>query len=397
MPSILSPYRPDPKAYAVACAVEEAIKPDRVILFGSRAWGDFDSGSDIDLLIITDDERRDKREVELAVALRTAKQEYGPRAAVDLVHMSEGAFHFLRCERNRIAGQAEATHTPSRSHAVRGKPQAKRMQARMLEVAESDLIKRQNGCDCWIRRYLANHFDAAPNGAYEAVMGAHCLRRGYGTDSHRFDDGSGAIWTWDDNGKGDLLTLWAVRADMDAEIDEAIGEVTRDLRGFNGFWSWEMQRKGRLGAPRRPVEMKAGDEVLKVAEVLMDGGYWVDKFFCGWQECGADRGEKARLNYSKMLFFLVTSVIPKPPNRRGEIDIMLLLYGSKRSFAPRPAPPDCAPDVLLVHEIVAGRVALQQYAQAVLGVASTNQTQKKTEAVIFPYRYGAVAMGVGRP
>ena len=108
MPSILSPYRPDPKACAVARAVEEAIHPDRVILFGSRARGDFNADSDIDLLIITDAERRDKWEYvrHSEVAHRKSEEVYEHWVGVDLVHMSEAAFHYGRRARNHIAGQA---------------------------------------------------------------------------------------------------------------------------------------------------------------------------------------------------------------------------------------------------------------------------------------------------
>ena len=108
MANILSSCRPDPKACAVARAVEEAIHPDRVILFGSRARGDFNADSDIDLLIITDAERRDKWESERnrVVAHRKIEEVYDHWVGVDLVHMSEAAFHYGRRARNHLAGQA---------------------------------------------------------------------------------------------------------------------------------------------------------------------------------------------------------------------------------------------------------------------------------------------------
>ena len=272
---------------------------------------------------------------------------------------------------------------------------AERMQARMFEVAEGDLTKRYNGCDCWIRRYLVNHFGAVPNGAYEDAMAAVRLPRGYGTDSHRFKDGSGTIWTWDEDGKGDQLAVWATRADMDREIDEAVGEVTRELRAFNGFWGWEMERKDRLGEPTRPAIMEEGDQILKEANALMDGGLWVDKFIFGWLERGAGRAERARLGYQKTLLFLICSAIPKPANRAsGEIDIFLMLWSSKRSFVPTPAPSDYAPEAQRVHEIVAARLALQQYAIALVGFDRWNQS---LIAVGDAYRYGAIAMGLDRP
>ena len=44
----------DPKARSVAKAVYDALNPCVVILFGSRARGDFRRDSDVDLLVITD-------------------------------------------------------------------------------------------------------------------------------------------------------------------------------------------------------------------------------------------------------------------------------------------------------------------------------------------------------
>ena len=108
MPNILSQHRPDPKACAVARAVEDSVHPDRVILFGSRARGDFNADSDIDLLIVTDADRRDKWEYvrNSAVARRKIEEVYGDLIGVDLVHMSVDAFHDGRRARNHLAGQA---------------------------------------------------------------------------------------------------------------------------------------------------------------------------------------------------------------------------------------------------------------------------------------------------
>lgn len=99
---------PDPKACAVARAVGEAVRPDRVILFGSRARGDFTPDSDIDLLIITDSGPVDQQTYQRssAAARRKVAELYGDSISVDLVRMSEGAFHDGRRARNHVAGQA---------------------------------------------------------------------------------------------------------------------------------------------------------------------------------------------------------------------------------------------------------------------------------------------------
>ena len=108
MPDTQFYHRPDPKACAVARAVEDSVHPDRVILFGSRARGDFNADSDIDLLIVTDADRRDKWEYvrNSEVAHRKIEEVYDHLIGVDLVHMSVDAFHDGRRARNHIAGQA---------------------------------------------------------------------------------------------------------------------------------------------------------------------------------------------------------------------------------------------------------------------------------------------------
>ena len=99
---------PDTRACAVARAVFDAVHPDAVILFGSRARGDFTPDSDIDLLVVTGDRRVDPREYRLtsAAARRKAAEVYGDGVNVDLVHMTGSDFDYYRRARNHVAGQA---------------------------------------------------------------------------------------------------------------------------------------------------------------------------------------------------------------------------------------------------------------------------------------------------
>ncbi len=108
MPMHLTRYAPDPKACAVARAVGEAVRPDRVILFGSRARGDFSPHSDIDLLIITGSNSmgRQKYQRTSAAAHRKVEELYGDSISIDLVRLNERAFHDGRRARNHVAGQA---------------------------------------------------------------------------------------------------------------------------------------------------------------------------------------------------------------------------------------------------------------------------------------------------
>ena len=103
-------YVHDPKARAVAKAVYDALRPRSVILFGSRARGDFRRDSDVDLLIITDADRMDNDEYMLARDAAHAKsaEVYGARSllGVDVLNMSAEKFRHCRRAKNHVAGQA---------------------------------------------------------------------------------------------------------------------------------------------------------------------------------------------------------------------------------------------------------------------------------------------------
>ncbi len=108
MPTPPTLLTPDPNACAVARAVGDAVRPDRVILFGSRARGDFSPDSDVDLLVITDSDTMDNGSYQRAssIAHGKAAELYGGSIGVDLVRISEGDFHYGRRARNHVAGQA---------------------------------------------------------------------------------------------------------------------------------------------------------------------------------------------------------------------------------------------------------------------------------------------------
>ena len=98
----------DPKARQVAMAVYRAVQPRMVILFGSRARGDYHDGSDIDLLIITGRERADDDGFVKAsrTGHRKAEEVYGYPIAVDVLHLTGEEFADRRRARNHVAGQA---------------------------------------------------------------------------------------------------------------------------------------------------------------------------------------------------------------------------------------------------------------------------------------------------
>ena len=84
------------------------VRPDRVILFGSRARGDYSPHSDVDLLIITDSDSTDRQKYRRTsvTAHRKVEELYDNSIDVELVRMSNRTFHDGRRARNHVAGQA---------------------------------------------------------------------------------------------------------------------------------------------------------------------------------------------------------------------------------------------------------------------------------------------------
>ena len=101
----------DPRAKAVAEAVYDAVHPLAVILFGSRARGDYRDDSDVDLLVITADENdgadwRGRYVDACATAHEKAEAVYGFPMGVDVVDMPASRFADCRRAKNHVAGQA---------------------------------------------------------------------------------------------------------------------------------------------------------------------------------------------------------------------------------------------------------------------------------------------------
>ncbi len=98
----------DPKARAVAQAVYDAIRPLAVILFGSRARGDYRDDSDVDLLVIINDDADDRATYAAAraAAHRKLDELYDLRVGVDVLDFTKSRFAYCRRARNHVAGQA---------------------------------------------------------------------------------------------------------------------------------------------------------------------------------------------------------------------------------------------------------------------------------------------------
>ena len=101
----------DPKAKTVAEAVYDAVSPVAVILFGSRARGDYREDSDVDLLVITADDLDDanwrgRYVAASAAAHKKAREVYGFPMGVDVVDIPASKFADCRRAKNHVAGQA---------------------------------------------------------------------------------------------------------------------------------------------------------------------------------------------------------------------------------------------------------------------------------------------------
>ena len=102
---------PDARACAVARAVYDELRPRSVIVFGSRARGDFRADSDLDLMVIFDAESdggltNDGYVAGSRAANLKAEELYGGFLNVDLLRMTESDFQDRRRARNHVAGQA---------------------------------------------------------------------------------------------------------------------------------------------------------------------------------------------------------------------------------------------------------------------------------------------------
>ena len=103
----MASQKADPKAIAVARAVQDAAPADAVIvLFGSRARGDYRQRSDIDLMMLVP--KRDPSDTETSaharrIACAAAELEYGYAMQVDVLQLDHPRFRRCRRAVNHVA------------------------------------------------------------------------------------------------------------------------------------------------------------------------------------------------------------------------------------------------------------------------------------------------------
>ena len=100
-------YQPDPKALLVAQATQKVEQPELTILFGSRARGDHEERSDIDIMLIQAIEpRKEHKEAAVRKAEYTADEIYGQPVTVQLVWRTLDEFRKMRRYTNSVETRA---------------------------------------------------------------------------------------------------------------------------------------------------------------------------------------------------------------------------------------------------------------------------------------------------
>ena len=181
----------DPLALAVAEAVQRSVAPARVILFGSRARGDYRYDSDIDLMVITNAADTTAAELKAKLTARECLRLQQADIGVDVVTMTVTSFRRACRANQHVAGQAH-NHGISMSNESLdnvvpepdGYPDHWPETARRLQTVEewlyhvNDMLDRESGP----QRVMGFGAQQAVENALKAWLSTHNLQRNYGHD-----------------------------------------------------------------------------------------------------------------------------------------------------------------------------------------------------------------------
>ena len=181
----------DPLALAVAEAVQRSVAPARVILFGSRARGDYRYDSDIDLMVITNAADTTAAELKAKLTARECLRLQQADIGVDVVTMTVKSFRRACLANQHVAGQAH-NHGISMSNESLdnvvpepdGYPDHWPETARRLQTVEewlyhvNDMLDRESGP----QRVMGFGAQQAVENALKAWLSTHNLQRNYGHD-----------------------------------------------------------------------------------------------------------------------------------------------------------------------------------------------------------------------
>ncbi len=181
----------DPLALAVAEAVQRSVAPARVILFGSRARGDYRPDSDIDLMVITDAADTTATEIKAKLTARECLLLQQTDLGVDVVTMTVEAFRRACRANQHVAGQAHNHGIRMSSESLDniapepdGYPDHWPETVRRLQTVEewlyhvNDMLDQESGP----QRVMGFGAQQAVENALKAWLSTHNLPRNYGHD-----------------------------------------------------------------------------------------------------------------------------------------------------------------------------------------------------------------------
>ncbi len=99
--------KPDPHALEIARAVQKQVAPDTVILFGSRAAGDYREDSDVDILVVTQDKETPRSRPGAGDTANEYMKSHPPLLEVRIMSMTRSEFDRNRRAKQHLAGQAD--------------------------------------------------------------------------------------------------------------------------------------------------------------------------------------------------------------------------------------------------------------------------------------------------
>ena len=98
--------KPDPHALGIATAAQKAVAPDVVILFGSRAAGDYREDSDVDIMVVAESEHHVSAGAVTEHAAQSYMMDNPPELELGVISMNRQTFDRCRRATQHIAGQA---------------------------------------------------------------------------------------------------------------------------------------------------------------------------------------------------------------------------------------------------------------------------------------------------
>ena len=105
--SLENATKADPAALAVAQKVQETLRPDVIILFGSRAVGDYRGDSDLDLLVISNGDDPTAAGAKAQATAQAYMKENPPWMELGIISMTQEEFSRCRLAKAHLAAQAE--------------------------------------------------------------------------------------------------------------------------------------------------------------------------------------------------------------------------------------------------------------------------------------------------